>query len=183
MKIADADILISPGYGPVDGHHWQQRWARQMKTAHVVDHADYLSPKRDDWVADIVAAVKVSTRPVVLVGHSLGCIAIAHAASFLDQEKVKGAFLVAPSDWDREDLIDGFNHDFAPIPKEKLPFPTQLVASRNDPYCDYDKALKLTHHWGSRMIDAGEAGHINVESGQGPWPEGLTAFALFMKTL
>jgi predicted alpha/beta hydrolase family esterase len=27
--------------------------------------------------------------------------------------------------------------------------------------------------WGSTLIDLGNAGHINTESGFGPWPEGL----------
>ena len=31
--------------------------------------------------------------------------------------------------------------------------------------------------------DAGEAGHINGESGHGPWPEGLLTFGKFMSRL
>jgi predicted alpha/beta hydrolase family esterase len=34
-----------------------------------------------------------------------------------------------------------------------------------------------------RFIDAGAAGHINVDSGHGPWPEGSLAFANFMAKL
>jgi hypothetical protein len=30
---------------------------------------------------------------------------------------------------------------------------------------------------GARLIDAGFSGHINSESGHGPWHEGLTCFA------
>ena len=184
MKISQASILISPGYGAVQDDHWCQRWARQMSTAQTIQHDDMTNPRREDWVTDIVKAVEAAERPVVLVGHSLGCIAIAHAAPVLPKGKVAGAFLVAPSDWDRKDIVPGFDdHDFAPIPRERLPCPVQLVASRNDPYCDFAKSLDLTADWGAKLIDAGDAGHINVESGQGPWPEGLTAFALFMKTL
>ena len=37
--------------------------------------------------------------------------------------------------------------------------------------------------WGSRLVAAGEAGHINADSGHGPWPEGLMQFASFIKGL
>ena len=33
------------------------------------------------------------------------------------------------------------------------------------------------------LIDAGEAGHINADSGFGPWPEGSMAFAKFLTGL
>lgn len=36
---------------------------------------------------------------------------------------------------------------------------------------------------GALLLDAGEAGHINVESGYGPWPEGTLAFAHFIAKL
>ncbi len=35
----------------------------------------------------------------------------------------------------------------------------------------------------SIFADAGEAGHINAESGHGPWPEGSMTFAHFMTRL
>jgi predicted alpha/beta hydrolase family esterase len=31
--------------------------------------------------------------------------------------------------------------------------------------------------WGATLIDAGDAGHLNPDSGHGPWPEGLLLFA------
>jgi hypothetical protein len=33
-------------------------------------------------------------------------------------------------------------------------------------------ARKLAVHWGSRFINAGALGHINLDSGHGPWPQG-----------
>jgi predicted alpha/beta hydrolase family esterase len=47
-----------------------------------------------------------------------------------------------------------------------------LVASRTDPHCTYERAEDYAYAWGSALVDAGEAGHINVASGHGPWPEG-----------
>ena len=184
MKIVDAVIILSPGYGEPEPDHWIQRWSRQIQTSQMLDLPDPTHPRREERIATIAAAVNAASRPVVLVGHSLGAIAIVHAAAHVDPYKVAGAFLVAPSDWDRPGLMPEFaDHDFSPIPRQPIGFPTHLVASRSDPYCDYETAKAWARDWGSILIDAGDAGHLNVESGQGPWPEGLTAFALFMQTL
>jgi hypothetical protein len=61
---------------------------------------------------------------------------------------------------------------FTPAPRSPLPFPSVLVASRTDPYATLDAAADLAATWGSTLIDAGAAGHINVDSGHGAWPEG-----------
>jgi predicted alpha/beta hydrolase family esterase len=61
---------------------------------------------------------------------------------------------------------------FTPAPRTTLPFPTILVASRNDHYATIDAAGHIAGEWGSTLIDAGAAGHINADSGHGPWPEG-----------
>ena len=73
--------------------------------------------------------------------------------------------------------------DFRPIPREPLPFPGHLVASRNDPYCKQDIADDIAASWGALFMDAGEAGHIDSEAGFGPWPEGLMVFARFLGRL
>ena len=72
---------------------------------------------------------------------------------------------------------------FGPYPRERLPFPTMLVASRNDHYGAYEVAEELAEAWGALLMDAGEAGHINTDAGYGPWPEGSLAFAHFMAKL
>ena len=74
--------------------------------------------------------------------------------------------------------------DFGPIPRDPLPFPSILIASCTDPYCAYDKAEDIAYSWGSAIVDAGILGHVNTESGHGPWPEGcLMRFAGFLKKL
>jgi predicted alpha/beta hydrolase family esterase len=46
------------------------------------------------------------------------------------------------------------------------------VASRNDPYCAFERAQQFAKAWGSELLDLGEAGHINADSGLGDWPWG-----------
>lgn len=58
-----------------------------------------------------------------------------------------------------------------------------MVGSSDDPYADLLFARHLAQDVGAEFIDAGAAGHINVDSGHGPWPEGSLAFANFMAKL
>ncbi|HQF30637.1 MAG TPA: alpha/beta hydrolase [Hyphomicrobiales bacterium] len=183
MKAADADILIVPGLANSGPDHWQSRWEDHLSTARRVVQDDWHVPARAAWVARILEAIAAAERPVVLVAHSLGVIAVAHAAASLSQEKVRGAFLVAPADVADELRTPDLVRSFAPVPLAPLPFPSVLVASRNDPYCEFGRAEDFGYAWGSLFIDAGESGHINAESGFGPWPEGSLVFARMLARL
>jgi uncharacterized protein len=183
MKTSDCDILIVPGYENSGADHWQSRWERQLSTARRIEQESWDAPVKDTWIARIVHEVGRAAKPVVLVGHSLGVVAIAHAAPHLGPGKVKGAFLVGLPDVERPDFVPAIDRSFAPIPRDPLPFPSVLVASRTDPHCDYAKAEDVAYSWGAAIVDAGDAGHINTDSGHGPWPEGLMRFAGFLKRL
>lgn len=178
MKTAECDILIIPGLGNSGPDHWQTRWERKLPTARRVEQADWDVPVRADWVERIAEAVAAATRPVVLVAHSLGVLAAVEAAPRLTG--VRAAFLVAPPDTGRADVPEPVKASFAGVSADPLPFPSMLVASRNDPYCAQEIADDLAAAWGAVFVDAGEAGHINVASGHGPWPEGLTRFATLL---
>jgi predicted alpha/beta hydrolase family esterase len=183
MKSSDCDILIVPGYENSGVDHWQSRWERQLSTARRIEQESWDAPNKKDWIECIVHEVEKAKKPVVLVGHSLGVVAVAHAAPHLPKGKVKGAFLVGLPDVERPDFVPAIDREFAPIPRDPLPFPSVLVASRTDPHCYYDKAEDMAYSWGSAIVDAGDAGHINTDSGHGPWPEGLMRFAGFLKQL
>ncbi len=182
MKLADASILIVPGFGNSGADHWQTRWESKLSTARRIALPDWNKAERARWIEGIARAVDEADKPVVLIAHSIGVAAVAHAAPHFSKP-VTGAFLVGLSDWNRHELLPGVSHDFAPLPREPLPFPSLLVASRNDPYCDFEVAADHANAWGSALVDAGDAGHINADSGHGPWPEGLLRFAGFLKRL
>jgi predicted alpha/beta hydrolase family esterase len=187
MRVSDLDILIVPGLGGSGPDHWQSRWAQRLSTARIVEQDDWLNPERDAWVANILREIAASTRPVALVGHSLGAIAAAHAIAEATRinfgEKIAAAFLVAPPDTGKPDLSPGLDPAFKEkAPQAALQVPGVMVASRSDAFADYEFAEKLAVLWGLDLADAGDAGHINAESGHGPWPEGLMRLAgLFSK--
>ncbi len=182
MKVKDADIIFVPGYTSSGPEHWQTRWQSKLSTARRVEQADWGNPVREDWTATLADAVNASERPVVLVGHSLGVATTIQAVPRF-RNRIAGAFLVAAPDVSNPALRPEHLTTFGPYPREPLPFPSILVGSRNDPYCAFDVAEDLAGAWGSLFIDAGESGHINADSGHGPWPEGSMTFARFLSQL
>ncbi|TQC46087.1 alpha/beta hydrolase, partial [Rhodococcus sp. WS4] len=61
-------------------------------------------------------------------------------------------------------------HGWNPIPRRKLPFPSVVAASRNDPLGCYGRIAGMAEVWGSRLVDLGEVGHLNPAAGYGDWP-------------
>jgi predicted alpha/beta hydrolase family esterase len=98
-------------------------------------------------------------------------------------DKVAGAFLVAPPNVENPAIRPRHLLTFGPARRDPLPFPSVTIASRNDSFCEFEKAEEMAADWGSLFMDAGESGHLNHESGHGPWPEGLMVFARFMAKL
>jgi len=181
MKIADVDILIAPGLGNSPPDHWQRRWGNRMASARFIEQDNWDRPVLADWIGRIHQEIMFSTRPVVLIGHSLSVAAIVIAARTLADTKVRGAFLVSPPDFEA-DTIPPEAKPFAP-PSDPLPFPSMVVTSTTDPLATVPRARDFAADWGSDFQLAGDAGHINVASGHGPWPEGLLMFAELMKRL
>ena len=170
----DPLLLIVPGLNNSGPQHWQTIWEEQRSNAHRVELGMWDNPHRNTWVNKLNLAIRDAGRPVVLVAHSLGCHAVAWWAQ-LEQpapgHNVVGALLVAPPEVDffpRDERLEGF----APTPSLELPFPSILVASRNDPYIGMRAARRLARAWGSQFADAGEVGHINADSAIGDWAFG-----------
>jgi hypothetical protein len=181
MKLSEADILIAPGLGNSPAEHWQRRWGGRMSNARFIEQDEWNAPVVADWTARIHQEILLATRPVVLIGHSLSVAAIVITAARLVDTKVRGAFLVSPPDFEGEN-IPPEALAFAP-PSDPLPFPSMVVASTTDPLVTVSRARDFAADWGADFQLAGDAGHINVASGHGPWPEGLLMLGELMKRL
>ncbi len=182
MKTSELDILIVPGYKGAAHDHWQSRWERNITSARMVEMGDWHKPVFEEWKASLVKAVADTTKPVLLVGHSIGSQVIVQAAKEYEKP-VAGAFLVAPPDVANPRIRPRHLMTFGPAPTDPLPFPSMTIASRNDHFCEFSVAEEMAADWGSFFLDAGESGHINHESGHGPWPEGLMVFSKFLKNI
>ena len=161
-------ILIIPGWRDSGPGHWQSLWAHALPGAVRVQQDDWITPSRSAWVTSITRTILAQDGPVVVVAHSLGCIATTHLPPEAT-ERIKGALLVAPADPERRGILA----DFAPVPYQALPYRSIIVASSNDPFCPVRTAGAYARAWGSEFVRLQKAGHINVESGFGAWPLGL----------
>lgn len=183
MRTFDVDILLVPGLENSGPDHWQSRWERRLATVRRIQQDSWTVPVKAAWVSRIVADVGAAGKPVVLVAHSLGVIAAVHAAPLLAAGKVVGGFLVAPPSESAMERLTEIDPAFRPYPRDPLPFPSLLVASRDDDWCPFGDAGDMALAWGAQLVDAGNSGHLNAESGHGPWPEGALRFGAFLKQL
>jgi predicted alpha/beta hydrolase family esterase len=167
----ECEVLTLAGLWNSGPQHWQTLWEHKHPDWKRVPHRDWTNPECHEWVAELDAAIAASEGPPLLAAHSLGCALVQQWARSGSPLKIAGAFLVAPSDveapsYPREAVA------FAPMPMEKLPFASIVVASTNDEYVSPERARAFAQAWGSRYVEIGAAGHINGASGYGEWPEG-----------
>jgi predicted alpha/beta hydrolase family esterase len=132
---------------------------------------------RNVWVSTLAAAIDHSDQPVILVARGLACMAVTWWAALerpLYGDPVVGALLVTPPNVDiaHEDLrMVGFG----PAPKLLMPFPSVVIASRNDPHMDFAGARLLSSFWGSQCIDGGHIGSADGYADLGAWSHGQHA--------
>ena len=172
------NYFIVPGLGNSGEEHWQSFFESSGENFKRIQQQEWDAPVCADWIETIDKALAgQDLSSVVLIGHSLGCLTIAHWAKQYGR-KIKAALLVAPSDFEAPQYTFPAT-GFAPIPKEKINFRTIVVASSNDQWVSLERAKFFADNWGSEFINIGEAGHINTLSGHYQWHEGLA----ILKTL
>jgi predicted alpha/beta hydrolase family esterase len=166
------NYFILPGLGNSGPQHWQTHFEHSGANFHRINQQEWDAPVCDDWINTIDATLSnYDLSTIVLIGHSLGCVTIAHWAARFNKI-IKGAMLVAPSDI--ENPVYTFPAvGFAPIPQQKIHFKTIVVASTDDPWVSIERANFFADNWGSQLINIGNAGHINADAGFGKWDEGL----------
>jgi uncharacterized protein len=166
---ASVTTLIVPGLRGSGPGHWQDWWLRNDPNAVRVEQDDWHRPSFPAWSEPLIAAI--DAHPYAwLVAHSLGATLVTRIAAMRLDLRIAGALLVAPADVD--ELETWSLRSFAPMSLAPLPFPATVVASRSDPYLSFRRARSLASAWGARLVDYGDAGHINVAAGYGPWPQG-----------
>jgi predicted alpha/beta hydrolase family esterase len=169
---------LVPGLGNSGPRHWQTYFEQSSASFTRIQQTDWDAPVCSNWVETVDHALQdADLSNTVLIGHSLGCSTIAHWAARYNKT-VKGALLVAPSDV--ENPVYTFPvTGFAPVPLDKINFKTLVVASSDDQWVSLERAQFFAAHWGSELLNIGDAGHINADAGFGEWEEGLEMLKRF----
>jgi len=164
-------ILILPGLGNSGDQHWQTLWEKKFNFTRIIQK-EWDSPDCAEWASHLDEMVQhFDLSKVILVGHSSACALVAFWADKY-KRKIKGALLVGPSD-SEADSYPKEPTGFAPMPLNRIPFPTIVVASTNDIYVTKERATYFSDCWRSELVSVGEKGHINSASNLGLWEEGL----------
>lgn len=170
------NILIVPGYHGSGEAHWQTWLEGELPGAHRVTGIDWEQPVLHAWRKSIIRALDSSPKQTVIVAHSFGCLASALAIAQRPQS-VAGAILVAPADPERFGLFGARIEQHSAsasiaqyLPGSALNTLGLVIGSENDPWMKLQHAYAWATRWGMTLYNAGHAGHINVESGFGPWP-------------
>lgn len=156
------------GSGPL---HWQSLWEQGYENFHRVQQKDWEHPQNLEWIEALDQCVAQFPEPIILVGHSLGCLTIVNWIAEKFRALVRAALLVAPCD-PQNPNFPSQARQFKIMRLAPLPIPSTLVTSSNDPYLSLEKASILARSWGSMEKRVGKCGHINSNSNLGMWPEG-----------
>lgn len=155
------DVLIVPGLHGSGSDHWQTLWERTQPKFRRVEQSSWVSRDLDTWTGAVDRAIDSCTRPALLVAHSFGCLAAVRRV-MVDATNVAGLLLVAPADPRR----------YSVMPEVPLTVPAMVVVGSDDPCTPFEISQAWAERIGGRFVNIGEAGHINPESGFGPWPYG-----------
>lgn len=164
-QLADFRVLIVPGLHDSGPSHWQSRWQELHPSFERVEQRHWDTPDLDAWSAQIGHVLRRSARPAVIVAHSFGCLATVHRAT-AGAPRLHAALLVAPADPVKVGIDDA-------TLQNRLPVPSTVIASDNDPWMSWQRSVFWSKQWGSEFIAAGALGHINADSGLDAWQFGL----------
>ena len=175
------NIVFVPGYGNSINGHWQEIWYKELKDSYWVEQNDWDNPQCVDWVEALNLLIQSLEGPTLLVTHSLGGSTVVEWSNKYTAN-ILGVFLVAVPDVQSINFPEAISGYLTP-PLNKLPFPSLVLASTDDPYSSLDRTKYFAKTWGSKLINLGDLGHVNTDSNLGNWSEGKKLLNKFIATL
>jgi len=156
-------LLIIPGLRDSGPAHWQTWLQQQHRDARRVVQRDFSHPDLERWAERIQRTVDNAGGAWIAVAHSFGVLALVRHLAENPDSPIRQALLVAPAEPDKFGIAEW-------LPHGRLPIPTTLICSQNDPWMSAVSATRWAMRWGSHLSNLGPVGHINAESGFGPFP-------------
>lgn len=170
-------VILHGINGSPEGH-WQRWLAAELigqgREVRFPELPEPDEPVLDDWKAALVVALDgLPDDGFDVVAHSLAAVLwLHHAVETSGSPRPARVALVAPP---TADQLGALAPTFVPVPLDidqvrRAADGTVLVGGSDDPYCTggiaraYGAPLKMA----ATVIEG--AGHLNLESGHGPWP-------------
>lgn len=168
-------VVIVPGLRDHVPNHWQTLLGDRLPGSVTVPRMTTGKLSCESWVHQIERTLSATAGPVILVAHSGGVMMVVHWAQ-RHRRPIHGALLATPADLESP-LPEGYptmtalqQGGWLPVPRTRLPFPSIVAASTNDPLASYQRIEQYAMDWGSRLVDIGAVGHLNPAAGFGEWP-------------
>jgi predicted alpha/beta hydrolase family esterase len=156
-------VLIIPGLYDSGPAHWQTWLQAQYPDAVRVEQEHWNIADLDRWASRIERTIEAAPPgPWIAVAHSFGCLALARYLHGRDAA-VAAALLVAPADPRKFGVV----HQ---LPLQPLGVRSTLIGSESDPWMRLESASAWALLWAARFVNLGAVGHIDTESGFGPFP-------------
>jgi predicted alpha/beta hydrolase family esterase len=176
MNLPHPTIVIVPGLRDHVPDHWQTHLARQLPGSVTVPRMATDKLSCANWVEQVERTLSSIAGPVILVAHSGGVMMVVHWAQ-QHRHLIHGALLATPADLETP-LPEGYptleamqKGGWLPVPRKRLPFPSIVTASTNDPLAGCERVEQYARDWGSRLVNIGAVGHLNPAAGFGEWPQ------------
>ncbi len=180
--------VFLPGFGNSIGEHWQNQWFKKLPNSYWLEQEHWNEPECTAWVACLQSCVQNINEPIIFISHSLGCLTVVEWVEHDKSEnhtqniaKISGAFMVAVPDPLNSNVPPSIR-GYSKYPLTPLPFPSKMIASTNDPYCNVRRTEFFAKNWGSELEFIGAQGHINTSAGFGEWNEGLAILQQWRKS-
>lgn len=158
--------------------HWQwwihDELARRGALVEFPQLSDPDHPKLDVWMRELLEIVEPHQGPVHLVTHSLGTWVADHLITRTDREFLSALQVAPPS----PDLMFEDVETFFPPPMDTARWQSKvkhrlLVCGDDDIYIDPPEQEKIARIFDCSMKVIPGGGHINIDSGFGPFPFAL----------
>ncbi|OGG40157.1 hypothetical protein A3A21_00665 [Candidatus Jorgensenbacteria bacterium RIFCSPLOWO2_01_FULL_45_25b] len=125
-------------------------------------------PKKEEWVEYIKKLVRAPDKEMLLMGHSLGVIAILrYLESLENEERINKAILVAGfSESIKFPVVENFFQP--PLNYEKIKTKASdfiIIHSDNDPYVPLIYAETMKEKLNGKLTVISGGGHLNYENG------------------
>jgi predicted alpha/beta hydrolase family esterase len=168
------NIIILHGWAGTPRGSWRGWLADQLTVSGSqfivlcpeLPNADH--PKQDEWIAKIKEVAEKFDDEIMLIGHSLGAVAILRLLETLEnQERIKAAILICgfTNNLGIEEIKDFFKNEFDWDKIRKGAEKFVIINSDNDPYMKIEEGKILHEKLGGELIIEHNAGHINEASG------------------
>jgi len=169
-------VVFVPGLRDHVDDHWQTLLAARLQRTACVPRLGKHVLSIAAWVRALEDTLAPIEGPVYLAAHSAGALIVAQWAREYRRPSA-GALLATPPDLGAPlpapypSLETFAANGWLPVPRTRLPFPSIVVASHDDPIGDFGRVSSLAADWGATLYDAGHVGHLNGASGFGEWPQ------------